>query len=266
MRELIITNKHSNLLDKEMIIRILLPNQYQELKKSFPVLYMHDGQNLFDDQTATYGYSWQIKKTMDSMVSKREIKDMIIVGIDSDDTRLDLYSPWKNDPKHNEKLNKTYGGLGVLYVDFLVLELKPWIDDMYRTLKDMKHTYIAGSSMGSYISLYAISKYPDIFNVAGLFSTSLWFHELPMIDYVKLSFLSPHHRIFISVGTMEANPDPDHSSNLVYVKGSKKIAAILSDLGVKHLKLLIQNEKHHEQAWSHQFVDFLKFINQLPVR
>ncbi|MBN2268546.1 MAG: alpha/beta hydrolase-fold protein [Acholeplasmataceae bacterium] len=262
MHELIIIKKYSNLLDKEMTIRILVPKNVQQLKKTFPVLYMHDGQNLFEDQTATYGFSWQIQTTMDNMVSKRTIKDMIIVGIDSDEDRLNMYSPWKNNPKYTSKLNQTYGGKGDLYIDWLVSELKPWIDQTYPTKKEKIHTYIAGSSMGSYISLYAMCKYPDVFSSAGLFSTSLWFHENPMIDYLRSSFLSASHRVFISVGTMEANPDPNDSSNASYIQGSKKIASILSDLGVKHIKLVIVNEKHHEQAWSHQFIDFLNYLNQ----
>ena len=261
MRELVTIKLDAKNLNKEMTVRILLPEAYHNPNKFFPVLYMHDGQNLFEDDKATYGYSWQIKTTLDHMVSKRIIKDMIIVGIDSDQERLDLYSPWNNDPKHKDKLTKTCGGKGDLYVDWLVLELKPWIDQNYRTIKDKKNTTIAGSSMGSYISLYTICKYPDIFGNAGLFSTSLWFNENTMIDYLRSSLISPSHKFFVSVGTMEANLDPNHSSNVAYIKGSKKIISILSDLGIRNTQLLITNEKHHELAWSHQFVDFLKFLN-----
>lgn len=261
MHELKIMKLMSHQLQKEMTLRILLPESYGHSNKSYPVLYMHDGQNLFEDETATYGYSWQIKKTMDHMVSKREVKDFIIVGIDSDKDRLDVYSPWKNDPKYHQKLGQSFGGKGDLYIDWLVLDLKPWIDQNYRTLKEKRHTLMAGSSMGGFISLYAACKYPDIFGFTGLFSTSLWFNETLMIDYLRSSLISSNHQFFISVGTIEVNENPNDSANLIYVKNSKKIASILSDLGVKNIKLLITHEKHHEQAWSHQFIECLKFLN-----
>ena len=186
---------------------------------------------------------------------------MIIVGIDSDQERLDLYSPWNNDPKHKDKLTKTCGGKGDLYVDWLVWELKPWIDQNYRTIKDKKNTTIAGSSMGSYISLYTICKYPDIFGNAGLFSTSLWFNENTMIDYLRSSLISPSHKFFVSVGTMEANLDPNHSSNVAYIKGSKKLSQYYLIWASEIHNCSLQMKKHHELAWSHQFVDFLKFLN-----
>jgi predicted alpha/beta superfamily hydrolase len=128
MHDLIIKKHFSKYLNKEMTIRLLVPEKYQDEKRHYSVLYMHDGQNLFEDHTATYGYSWQVKDTMDVLVKKRQIKDMIIVGIDSDEDRLNLYSPFKNNPKYTEKLKDTIGGKGDLYIDYLVLELKPWID------------------------------------------------------------------------------------------------------------------------------------------
>lgn len=243
----------------EFEISVCLPSGYHTSRKDFPVIYMHDGQNLFNDKDATYGYSWNIIESLDKRVHKTF--DFIVVGIHHRPTRLDDYAPWKNDPKFANRLDRVYGGQGDAYVDFIVHTLKPKIDQTYRTLSGFKYTSIAGSSMGGYISLYAIAKYPDVFKFAGLFSTSLWFNYAPMIDYVKSSLLSYNHYIFISVGTQETSEDKKNQDNIRYVKDSMKVSHILEDLNV-HTRLVVQDEKHHESSWRKQFPLFLEFMTQ----
>ena len=151
-------------LDRHRRIWIYLPASYRGSKKKYPVLYMHDGQNVFDEATSAYG-EWGVDEALDSL--GKQHKETIVVAIDNGaEKRLNEYSPYDMDK---------YGkGEGDAYVDFLVQTLKPYIDKHYRTLKDEKNTFIAGSSMGGLISFYAILKYPKVFGGAGVFSPAFW--------------------------------------------------------------------------------------------
>ena len=151
-------------LNRYRRIWIYLPASYAASKKKYPVLYMHDGQNLFDDATAHAG-EWGVDEAMDTLGP--QVREMIVVGIDNGGaTRLNEYSPY-----NMERFGK---GEGDQYVDFLVKTLRPYINKHYRTKKCGKHTYTAGSSMGGLISFYAILKYPKKFGGAGVFSPAFW--------------------------------------------------------------------------------------------
>jgi len=131
-------------------IWIYLPPNYNIAKKHFPVLYMHDGQNLFDDATS-YSGEWGVDEYLDSIFTLGK-KEVIVVGIDNGlSKRMNEYNPYSF-----QQFGK---GEGDKYVDFLVRTLKPFIDKHYKTLADKKNTYIAGSSIGGLISLYAVLKY-----------------------------------------------------------------------------------------------------------
>jgi predicted alpha/beta superfamily hydrolase len=142
---------------------IYLPKSYAaNTGKRFPVLYMHDGQNVFDDATS-YSGEWGVDEFLDST----KLAQSIVVAVDhGGNKRLNEYNPYDN-----EKFGK---GEGSAYVDFLVKTLKPYIDKNYRTLPDQPNTSVAGSSMGGLISLYAILRYPSVFGGAGVFSPAFW--------------------------------------------------------------------------------------------
>lgn len=145
-------------------IWIYLPPNYAKTRKSYPVLYMHDGQNVFDDATSFVG-EWGVDEALDSLSTRAG--GAIVVAIDhGDDKRFDEYSPWKHE--------RYGGGEGAAYVEFIVQTLKPYIDQHYRTRRNAAHTAIAGSSMGGLISLYAALEYPNVFSKAGVFSPALW--------------------------------------------------------------------------------------------
>ena len=151
-------------LDRHRRVWIYLPESYGTSKKKYPVLYMNDGQNVFDEATSAYG-EWGVDEALDSL--GKQHKEIIVIAVDNGaDKRLNEYSPYDM-----EKYGK---GEGDQYVDFLVQTLKPYIDKHYRSKKDEKNTFIAGSSMGGLISFYAILKYPKIFGAAGVFSPAFW--------------------------------------------------------------------------------------------
>ncbi len=157
---------HIPQLGRDRTIRILLPRQYAQTDKRFPVLYMQDGQNLFDPATAAFD-DWKLPKIMAQQPLK---KQAIIVGIDNGGIdRIHEYAPFQRGKN---------GGQGDAYVRFIIETLKPFVDSQYRTLPERDTTGIAGSSMGGLIALYAGLNYGHIFGKTGVLSPSIWFNPM----------------------------------------------------------------------------------------
>ncbi|WP_379962952.1 alpha/beta hydrolase [Epilithonimonas sp. UC225_85] len=143
------------------------------------MIYMHDGQNLFDDFTSFSG-EWSVDETLNE-IYKETGKSAIVIGIENgNEKRLAEYSPWNNE-KYKTK------GEGDLYVEFLAKTLKPYIDKTYRTQKQPAKTIILGSSMGGLISLYAAAKYPNVFGKSGIFSPAFWFVSNDLKMYLNIN-------------------------------------------------------------------------------
>ncbi len=231
-------------LNRSRRIWLYLPPGYDSLKtKRFPVMYMHDGQNLFDKATAFSG-EWMVDETLNGLFAKGD-PGCIVVGIDNGGaSRLNEYSPWVN--------AKYGGGEGSQYVDFLVNTLKPHIDSFYRTKTDRDNTAISGSSMGGLISLYAILKYPNVYSKAGVFSPSLWFSDQSFAQagqFVKKYSM----KIYLVAGQNEENLSGGTDSNAVNLV---KMAAILKEkgFGANEVNLQIKADgQHAEWFWAREF-------------
>lgn len=194
----------SRFLESGHDVIVYLPPGYDEdLERRYPVLYMQDGQNLFDNATAFSG-EWGVDETLDSLRARGD-RGVIVVGVDhGGDRRLDEYSPWRN--------ARYGGGEGDAYADFLAHTLKPYVDAHYRTLADRQHTAIAGSSMGGLISLYAALKYPDVYGRAAIFSPSLWFS--PQIYAVaRRARPRPGTRMYFVIGGREGSTPEEEVRN-----------------------------------------------------
>ena len=164
-------------LGRSRRVWLYLPPGYATSTTRYPVLYMHDGQNVFDERTSFAG-EWGVDETLDSLHALGD-RGAIVVAVDNGGThRMDEYDPWTS---ANVQLG---GGEGDAYVEFLVHDLKPWIDRRYRTLRDPAHTGIMGSSMGGLISLYASLKHPEVFGRSGVFSPSIWVADSAVFAYV----------------------------------------------------------------------------------
>jgi len=149
-------------------IWLYFPPDYETTSKSYPVLYMHDGQNLFDAATSFAG-EWEVDETLNKLAQQGKPVP-IVVGVDNGGTdRIGEYTPWFN-PQYG-------GGDGEKYMKFIVETLKPYIDQHYRTLPDREHTGIMGSSLGGLISHSGSLQYQDVFSKAGLFSVSYWYSD-----------------------------------------------------------------------------------------
>ena len=159
-------------------IWLYLPPDYQSTTKRYPVIYMHDGQNLFDAATSFSG-EWQVDETLNTLHASGNY-GAIVVGIDNGGgLRLNEYSPW---------VNAQYGGgEGDAYIDFIGQTLKPYIDANFRTLPEPQHTALFGSSMGALISLYGMVRYPQVFGKIGSFSPAYWFSFSNLTQYISNS-------------------------------------------------------------------------------
>lgn len=240
----------------ERTIRILLPDHYDESNKDYPVIYMHDGQNLFEDETSYSGHSWGIKETLYEL----KIDDVIIVGIDNSELRLFEYAPWACVDMVKDMTKITVGGYGDPYATWVTEFLKPYIDAHYRTQPDVDHTFVAGSSMGAYISVYMGQKYPEVYGGIGCFSLASWFNEKDFLDYILNSKTSLSQRYFISVGRHEtSNPQNTEFSNM-YIENSQNLKRLLHDKGIEDIYYIETDDKHHELAWRKVFKDFITYI------
>jgi predicted alpha/beta superfamily hydrolase len=157
-------------LDNKRALRIYLPPSYQEnAAKRYPVLYMHDGQNLFDAKTASFGVEWGVDETINRLVATGVMDEVIVVGIDSTPDRIPEYTPCC-DPKYG-------GGRLGAYDAFIVETVKPWVDRTYRTLPGKETTAIMGSSLGGLASVLIAQRHPDIFSKAGGVSGAFWWNN-----------------------------------------------------------------------------------------
>lgn len=225
-------------------ILLYLPPSYEDGERRFPVLYMHDGQNLFDPATS-YAGDWAVPSTME-MASRRGL-EAIIVGIPNrGPERFAEYSPF---------VDEEYGGgKGDLYLEFILETLKPIIDRDFRSFPDRAHTGIAGSSLGGLISLYGFFRFPESFGFAGVMSPSLWFARRAVFPYLVEQPFTPG-KIYLDVGTQEGK------QTLVDVR---QLRRLLLEKGYRPgLDLLYVEEEgagHSESAWARRLRKTIPFL------
>jgi predicted alpha/beta superfamily hydrolase len=228
----------------ERNLLVYTPAAYGRTDARYPVIYMQDGQNLFDPHTSFAG-DWGLKGAL-AWASRRGA-DAIVVGIPNRGTaRIDDYTPFV-DPRIG-------GGQGERYLDYLINRVKPLIDERFRTQPDARHTGIAGSSLGGLISLYAYFQYPDVFGFTAALSPSLWFANLAILDLVEQSSRGPG-RVYLDVGLKEG---PAH------VALARRLRDLLVSKGYdlrSDLRWVEDREgRHHESAWGRRFRKALPFL------
>ena len=227
-------------------ICIYLPQGYNETKKHYPVMYLQDGQNLFDEATSAFGDEWGVDECLDSLIAKGK-PACIVVGIDNGGTtRMSEYNPYEFIWKDSLQ-SKTFLPQGNEYLSFLTQILKPFIDKKYRTLSGKENTIIAGSSMGGLISYYAALKYPDVFGKAGVFSPAFWTAPQikPLTDAVSSKLNS---KFFFYIGEKEGDK---------FVNDMKEVAEKLGTNSNTMIYSVIDEEgKHNEKNWRQWFAEF----------
>lgn len=240
-------------------IAVWLPAGYDDTTSRYPVLYLHDGQNLFDIKTAAFGVEWQVDESVTALIQQQLIEPVIIVGIWNTPDRIDEYTT-----TISKQLGK--GGKGETYIRFLVEELKPAIDREYRTLSDSENTLIGGSSLGGLISIHAWYNRPDCFGKCLAFSPSLhWDDERLLVELAAVHRIAPSGQLWLSMGTHEGRSEETRDTN---VNRARRLAELLKQTdrhSAERIEYLeVQGGQHNEAAWAVQFPLALQFVLGKP--
>ena len=244
---------------KNRPLHIYLPRDYQESDRHYPVTYFFDGHNLFLDTDATYGKCWGLKEFMESWD-----EDMIIVGIEcghEGNERLSEYLPFRAAPG----FFRQFKPMGNKTMDWIVHEIKPYIDSNYRTLPGRETTGIAGSSMGGLMAIYGGVHYNDWFSRAGCISSAIGFCIRSVLKDIRLSHVRPDTRFFLSWGTKEAHglirtDREDRSSKTC--KWNRQVAALLKEKGAQARLYCQVGGRHCEADWEKQLPIFMPWLWQ----
>lgn len=247
---------HSSILDNDRSIRVWLPPDYfTHPKDRYPVLYMQDGQTLFDPQLSPFSHAeWRADEIAEGLIDSKVIPPMIIVGIDNLDRTNEYLPTYDSEMKG--------GGKASQYLQFLLKEVKPMIDRTFHTKPDRASTGIGGSSFGAVISLYAVMNAPNSFSKVILMSTAPWPDHREILKELKSWKGTLHDRIWEDVGTAEGDKLPSGITS--QVQDSNTLAGLLQSKGLVLGTTLAYykdaNAVHSETAWQQRFGMALMFL------
>jgi len=251
---------YSHDLKREVRVFLMLPSTYYKSQRNYPVLYMHDGQNLFDSKLAYGGDSWGI---FEAYKNNPDLPQIIVVGIENGQSeRTNELVPFKFNfanigaPEHGDAL---VGGKADLYYNFILNDVKPFIDKNFRSFKSAKNTGIMGSSFGGVSSMYAACHYNDYFSRFGCLSNAWYVVQDEMEKMIQKSDLSKVKKLYMDVGTKESSKA---LNNELYISSNNKVYDIIKDkLDPSKLKYeIIEGAKHYETAWAKRLPDIIRFL------
>ena len=227
---------------------VYLPHDYYRSEKRYPVLYMFDGHNVFYDSHATFGKSWGMKEYL----TKTRVP-VIIAAVECNtegERRMNEYSPWDIDFPETGHIE----GLGKVTMDWMTESLKPYIDGKYRTLPEREHTFIAGSSMGGLMALYAVTEYNGVFSGAAALSPCFWAGGVSLHELLSKALRKPT-RVYMDMGTAEEmGEDPKELSEIF--KGAEELTKAGADVAA----LAIPGAEHNEAAWEKRIPIFMDYL------
>ncbi|MBC7528259.1 MAG: alpha/beta hydrolase [Chthonomonadaceae bacterium] len=241
---------HSKFLSADRDVLVYLPPNYDKNPKvRYPVLYLHDGQNLFDGSTSYIpGAEWRVDETAQSLITSGKIQPLIIVGIyNAGEKRVAEYTPTQDE--------KGRGGEADAYGKMLVSELKPFIDREYRTKKDAANTGLGGSSLGGLVSLYLGIKYPAVFGKLAIVSPSVWWDNNIIVQQTLAMPTNMKTKIWLDIGTEEGRQ---------MLSGARLLRDALTSKGWKLNTDLAYFEavgaQHNEKSWAARVSPLLTFL------
>lgn len=238
-------------------VLVYLPPGYEESEDRYPVLYFHDGQNVFDAETAFGGVEWRADETAEGLIQEGAIRPIIMVGIyNAGASRIHEYTPTCGPQGHSD-------GKAALYSRMIVEELKPFIDAEYRTLAGPENTGMAGSSLGGLVTLYIGVSRPDVFGRLAVMSPSIWWDHGVILQIVR--DLTPHPRlgelrprIWLDMGTEEGGRPK------TMLRDARMLRDLLKKKGWLEGESLAYHEEagagHSEDAWANRLHHVLKFL------
>ncbi len=250
----------SKIFHNTRMVRVLLPANYlspHNASRSYPVLYMQDGQSLFDEASSPHG-EWQMDDTIEHLVGSFKIPPMIVVGIDNaGEQRAAEYLPYP-DP-HNDKASDEKSVNGKEYARFVITEVMPFIEKHYRVSRGSLNTGLGGSSYGADIALYTALKYPGVFGHVLLESPLLWIGDDQLLKDAQRAKLLPQ-KMYMAIGTAEIG---DATYDAKAFNDVEELQKILRKKGMTpgRLRVVIDEGGQHDiSAWSRRLPDALLFL------
>lgn len=232
-------------LGRSRQVWVYVPQDYYQSSDSFPVLYLHDGQNLFDEVTTAFGTEWAVDE---AMVAREDsgYRSLIVVGIDNGGgSRIDEYSPWVN-PQYG-------GGQGDAYMDWLVNDLKPFIDGYFRTRRGRENTGLMGSSLGGLISQYGGLAHQQVFSKLGIFSPSYWFDDSCYVHVRQQGHQAPM-RVHQCAGGQE-------STSMLPKMYAMRDSLLANGFSPSELRTVTKADgQHSEWFWAREFPAAVKWL------
>lgn len=224
----------------------LPPNYDKNTNQNYPVLYMHDGNNVFDSKRSFGGAEWEVDETAEALIGKKKLREIIVVALANTSRRMDEYTPipdiWYG------------GGEADAYGELIVKQLKPLIDKRYRTLKGRDYTGVMGSSLGGLVSMYIAIKYPSVFSKIGVVSPSIWWSNQWILGAVSNHQFKYSFQIWVDMGTKEGTSDANRNGVPDSLDDARALRDILVQKGFVHGKTLAYHEEsgaqHNEYYWA----------------
>ncbi len=235
----------SKILNNERLLDVYLPPGYDiEITRRYPVLYMHDGNNLFFPEIAFGGMPWHVDRTLDRLIALGLIQPLIIVGVyntmgrNSEYTWSQMRTRWG-----------TEGGQGALYAAYLTEEVKPLIDSRFHTLSDPAHTGVMGSSLGGLISFYLGLYYPQVYGNIGMVSPSLWWNQREAL-HDAINF-HPGQQLWLDMGTREGlrHQRVGSNQNILNIRALKQVLLTRGYIEGQNLGYLEDRGGLHNEWW-----------------
>lgn len=243
----------SEALGMKRTVVVYLPSGYRrDTRRQYPVLYVHDGQNVFDGRTSYVpGQYWRLRESADHLLAERKIEPLIMVAVyHGADVRLFEYSPTVT--------RKLGGGGANLHAWMMTEELRPWIAERYRVLPQARHTGVCGSSLGGLVTLYLGLTQPEVFGKLGVMSPSVWWDHRVIVKMVAAMQHSQRQRMWLDIGTEEG------SAPFSSIRDVRLLKATLVSKGWREGRNLAYLEAagadHSERAWAERVPHMLQFL------
>jgi len=248
---------HSPECQNARTIMVYLPPGYDESPgERYPVLYMHDGANIFDAKTSATGVEWGVDETAERLIKQNKIRKVIIVGVFNTPQRTREYAPFKDE--------KYGGGFGDAYLEFIAATLKPFMDDTYRTLPGRARTGLAGSSLGGLISLYGLFRRPETFGMAAAVSPALWWARRQIFSHLRDAAMPRPIKLWLDMGTEEGEAAGPLAEYKQGVADCKRLVEFLIDQKYQKDQEFYFEEvaggRHHELDWAARVDRMLLFL------